>query len=201
VTVSDQLGHRQTQFSRNQALSTGRTTVTLPARGNLTDGLHLVDVIIRREGKVINWGAASVRIKREARISACHVAKRMHHTGDTLKAKVEFAGAERIDGARELKARFFDGYGRLLDASSTNLKPGIPRVAVSFPVRASLTTMGLIKCRLLKDGKAVAAAGRCEGRIPLGLNDAAGKWTLKATDVAGGMSTTATFVVRDSQAL
>ncbi|NOZ20025.1 MAG: hypothetical protein GXP25_02945, partial [Planctomycetes bacterium] len=69
VTVNGPLGEQAAQFTKDISLKAGDNEVKLDLPDDLPGGGNLVDIILKSEGKVVNWGSVSCAVDRGVALS------------------------------------------------------------------------------------------------------------------------------------
>lgn len=116
-------------------------TLALPA---LKDGLHLADLWLKEDGKVVNWGSTPLAVRARCRIENIVLDKAAYKTGETLHGTA-FIEAPETAGL-SLTAQLWDNCGRLVD--ETHIEPEGARVAFSFEIQRPLSVLMAVKCVL-----------------------------------------------------
>ncbi|NOZ21686.1 MAG: hypothetical protein GXP25_11445, partial [Planctomycetes bacterium] len=159
VTVNDPLGEQVAQFTKDASLKAGDNALVLDLPDNLPGGKNVVDVILKNNGKVMNWGSVSWTVDRGVALSNVAFDKRAYYPGETARASVELT----VEGGEErdvlLQAEFSDSLGRLLGRQEKAIKvTGKGAAEFSFDIGDPLSTHGTVRVRASADGKALAVA-------------------------------------------
>ena len=157
VRVSDEYGHiacEQTQPVQ-LAAGAGSVEVKLP---RLAGGLHLVDVILRAEGKALNWGSCVLPVPSTVTVELAPPDRDCYAGGDTLATGVSVAGLAGESKPGTLQVTFTDALGRELARQTQPVALGnkltVPaRIVVPEP----LTTRATLRAQV-SDGQGVLAA-------------------------------------------
>lgn len=116
----------------------------------LPAGHYFVDVVIRQNGKVANWGAASLTIEDELRIADVVLDKEFIDVADGKTDEIRAEAVLSRGAPANSKMRFdlLDNYDRLLATQEVRLETGV-RGKAAFPVSRFCTTLGKVRAELL----------------------------------------------------
>jgi len=122
----------------------------------LAAGDYFADVVIRQNGKVANWGAASLTVEDELRIADVLLDKEFI---DVVEGKRDEIRAEAVlsrGAPANSKVRFalLDNYDRLLATQEIELETGV-RGRAAFSVDRFCTTLGKVRAELLSGDEVV----------------------------------------------
>ncbi len=103
-------------------------------KGLPDQGIHFAEIIIKKNGKVANWGIATFHVKTPLAISNIKPEKEYFDSpGDVFKARVSFSGKAATDDCR-LKIKLVDRMGRVIGENSFPVKKQANYAEVQIPL-------------------------------------------------------------------
>ncbi len=126
-------------------------TLALPA---LKGGLHLADLWLKEDGKVVNWGSTPLTVRARCGIEKIVLDKAAYQAGETLHGTAFIEAAETA--GLSLTAQLWDNYGRLIDEKQ--IAPKGAQTAFSFEIKWPLSVLMSVKC-VLRDQQQVLSEG------------------------------------------
>jgi len=157
VRIVDEFGTVEQSFERNIRAAAGESEGSIELPGVRVGGLHLVDLILRDAGKVVDWGSTWLRVTPRVEVAELTVEDRIYREGDAIQAHVKLLAIEPNAGEVQLVGSLRDAYGRLIVRESR-------AVAGTAETDVSL---------LLPEPLATTATVRVEARDANGVLDAA----------------------------
>ena len=159
VRVVDEFGNVENELAPELRVGAGggEQTIALPA--GLPGGLHLVDVILRQGGKVVDWGTATMTIR--PRVEVTQVAtddERIYREGESVEAQIALEGIAPDLAQVTLVTSLRDAHDRVIVADSRQVA-GNGEVAVSLTLPEPLTTKSFLRAEVRDaQGRVVDAA-------------------------------------------
>ncbi len=149
VKVSDAYGAIEHQETRQVEMK-GEIGLGLPE--NLAGGLHLADVILKADGKVLTWGSAAFRLERGVSVAKVAFDQKAYRPGETARVAVELspAAADVI-----LRAEFSDSLGRVLAVSE---QKATGTASFQVPVGQPFATVLKARVTAMRGGRPLSVA-------------------------------------------
>ena len=155
ASFQDEYGHSEGAWRQDLVVANGESAVQIPLPNPLKAGLHLVDVIVKREGAVVNWGSTSLVVESPAAIESVQCDKEIYDAQDTCAAQIGLRIPENQAEKYTLKWSLTDGLGRLIARASHPARAG--DTEIKLPIPEPLCTMAMLRCELT-EGDAVVSA-------------------------------------------
>ena len=155
LTVRSPEDEVEGEQERDVSVDPGENVVEFPFP-LLPAGKHFVDVALREEGKVVNWGSCSVESTSPVAITGVSTDKERYEKTETavVSVSVKKAPSESVSLAVEL----WDNFGRKLAVERVELGAGEDTAQVEFPLADCLCQVHRVKAALTKDGEALHVA-------------------------------------------
>lgn len=163
VRVSDQFGNvvdEKTMPAVPQG-DVGGFTYAFPA--GLAQQHHFVDVILRDQGKVVDWGSEEIHLG-NATVVFSALEKPVYGAGDTISTKIKASSLTGDGQTGSLSLTLTDDYGRQIATQSwpVLLSTGLTQDSVAqdcqLTIPEPLTTKGTLRAEV-RDAKRLLAAG------------------------------------------
>jgi len=146
ATVSNQWGAEELKFEKTITTGAGggETMLVLP-ESTLAAGVHFADVIVKADGKAVDFGAARFELERPARIGVIGTDKEIYGPKEGIVAQIPIEGK---GGPYRLEVAIVDSFGRVASqsfqdaASGSTVRVELARAGVITPqmwVTAKLT--------------------------------------------------------------
>lgn len=111
---------------------------------SLKAGLHFLDIWVKKDGKVINWGSTSINIDTRYRIEKLVLDKESYKIGDTIQGKAIFN--QPIDENLRLRIQLWDNFGRLIHEKNIIAKD--KEMSFSLEIKQALSILLKVKAEL-----------------------------------------------------
>lgn len=149
VRVVDEFGATVAQFEHELSVPAGESAPELALPGNLTGGLHLVDVILRAGQSTVDFGSTSFTVRPRVEVAALKLADdRIYRAGDNVEATATLRGIAPDPAQVAVRATLRDDYGRVIAAQSLNASPA-GDLSVKLPVPEPLTTLNWLRVEVV----------------------------------------------------
>lgn len=123
----------------------------------LKDGLHLIDLWVKKEGKIINFGSTFIEVDAKYKVEKIVLDKEGYNSGDVVGGKVIFNQA--VSGKNlNLRIQLWDNFGRLLDEKV--VKPNGQEAPFSFKIAEALSMLLKVKVSLLEEKQILSELAR-----------------------------------------
>lgn len=157
VRVSDEYGHVEQEQTQKAQLSAGAGDIRLPLP-RLPGGMHLVDVIVRADGQVLNWGSCALSLPAAVAVELAPLDKECYAGGESMAPKLSVAGLAGESKPGTLIVTLTDALGREMARQSQPVAIG-NRQAVDcrLVLPEPLTTKAILRAEL-RDAQGVLAA-------------------------------------------
>lgn len=148
IDVIDRYGREVLQLQKELPVGSGtsKTALDLSKEGQLTAGLHVANIVLRRDGKAVNWGAVPFDVKQPAWIERIDMPEKIYQKGETVEASVLIKG--QTSGLR-VQADLIDSYDRVVDSQviATGQK-GTDKLDLKFIMPEPLSTAHTLRVRV-----------------------------------------------------
>ncbi|MDD5482200.1 MAG: beta-galactosidase [Kiritimatiellae bacterium] len=134
--------------------------IALPS---LAPGKYLADIVLKKEGKNLDWGTCVFEIKGDAQISSVAVTPAIVESGSSMSLSTMLEGNTRKE--LYLNVRLWDMYERLLGEITQKAPPGQKLIQTKIDARSPLTC--LMKGRLVLNDAAGHEVSHKEIFIPV----------------------------------
>jgi hypothetical protein len=101
VKVSDAYGVVEREEAWQVRVEKGESSLDFQLPDHLPGGLHLADVILKSQGRVVNWGSAAFRLDRGLAISKVAFDQKAYRPGETATVTCEWERGRGGEGERE----------------------------------------------------------------------------------------------------
>lgn len=157
VRVSDEFGHVEQEQTQKVELASGAAVIKAPLPP-LPGGTHLLDVIVRENGKVLNWGSSVLTTQSNVTLELPAPDKPSYAAGDTVSTTVTVAGLAGESKPGTLVVTVTDALGRDMVRQSQNVAIGNKlRVECRLVLPEPLTTRGVLRAEV-RDAQGVLPA-------------------------------------------
>ena len=119
----------------------GEVSFKLPL---LKDGLHFCDVWFRKDGKVVNWGSATLEVRAALRIERVLMDKPSYEVGEKVTGRLQLSGP--LPPGVKLKVEISDNRGRVVGRQV--LSPAGSKASFAVSVIKPLTTLLVVRAVL-----------------------------------------------------
>lgn len=140
----------------------GRTSLEYPMP-RVPAGDYFVDLWVKRGGKTVNWASAAVTIEAADRLSEAKIPESIA-IGEPVAGQVRVT--LKTPGAKQLRLRQFDNYGRLVAERVLPVPAGGGEVAFSLPAPRPVSLLQHLEIALLSAGEPVESV-----RLPFSYRD------------------------------
>ncbi|MHB8994871.1 MAG: DUF7408 domain-containing protein [Armatimonadota bacterium] len=157
VRVCDEYGHVEQEQTQKAQLASGAANIEVKLP-RLPGGLHLVDVIVKSDGKVLTWGSAAIKEAPTAAVETAAPDKEAYAAGEALATKISVSGLAGEGKPGTLVVSLTDDLGREIARQSQAVAVG-DKLAVDcrLVLPEPLTTRGMLRAEL-RDAQGVVAA-------------------------------------------
>ena len=117
----------------------------------LDAGLHFLDIWVKEQGKVMNWGSTSMTVAEKYTIKKLALDKESYKLGDVVQGKVIFNQAP--DKNLRLRIQLLDNFDRVMDEKILGIEGG--KTDFSFKIKQALSVLLKVKANLLSEKQQV----------------------------------------------
>jgi len=147
VTVRNSFG--ETEVDELQIPVSAEASARIPFPPN--PGLHLFEVRLTDQGKVLDWAASLGRVPSPVVLTSVKPGTDRVRVGEAVPVVVKLRSPQEIRCS--LEVRLFDNYERLLDRQSVPLSfTGKAEQTVNLKTNGALTHLAIIDCQVLVNG-------------------------------------------------
>jgi len=151
AVVRNEWGEEEARITRGPGdISAKTVTLEAPAEA-LSAGVHMAEVIARRNGKAVDWGAARFDMPRRAAIESITPDAEIYEPGAKVTAEVETSG----EGAPvRMEAAVVDAFDRVTSRQFRDVTPG-ETVSVTLSRDGVITPQMWVRVQLTEDGRRI----------------------------------------------
>ncbi|MHC4713860.1 MAG: beta-galactosidase, partial [Planctomycetota bacterium] len=149
--IRNEWGSEEARISRSpEELGAGTVSLDLPAE-TLAAGAHLAEVIVRRDGKSVDWGTLRFDTPRRATMESITTDREIHAPADKVKATVKIAGE---GGEVRMEAAIVDAFDRITARAFRNVTPG-ETVKLTLSRKGVLTPQMWVRVQITDNGRII----------------------------------------------
>ena len=151
AVIRNEWGEEEARITRGPEEITGRSaTLEMPAEA-LSAGVHIAEVIARRDGKSLDWGAVRFDMPRRAAIESITPDACIYDPGAKVTAEIETSGG----GAPvRMEAAIVDAFDRVTSREFRDVAPG-ETVSITLSREGVITPQMWVRVQLTEDGRKV----------------------------------------------
>lgn len=142
------------KVEKDVTLSQGKNKITIPCEMKST-GLHLVNVRLLKDGKVVDYGTGDFVTATGTSIGKITPGKELYNVGESVSGNISFNN-NNISPKAKCRIRLYDYYGRLINEVTKPVKDAAMPFTLDAPADRMLDSLSLkIEAAVLNNGNII----------------------------------------------